>query len=76
MTLIEPLEARSQAEEGPIEARGRVNTSTRRGKREAEAKAEAEALEARLRVGSKAGGVPRDADAETIGRAIGFPKGG
>ncbi|KAI4698431.1 hypothetical protein J4E81_005654 [Alternaria sp. BMP 2799] len=75
-TLIEPLKARSQAEEVPIEARGRVNTSTGRGKREAEAEAEVEALEARLRVGSKAGGVPRDADAETVKRAIGFPKGG
>ena len=70
------MKARSQAEEVPIEARGRVNTSTGRGKREAEAEAEVEALEARLRVGSKAGGVPRDADAETVKRAIGFPKGG
>ena len=60
----------------PVEARGRVNTSTGRGKREAEAEAEAEALEARGRFGGKAGGIPRDADVETIERAIGFPKGG
>ena len=66
MTLIEPLEARSQAEEGPIDARGRVNTSTGRGKREAKAEAEVEALEARLRVGSKTGNDARDADEEPI----------
>ncbi|KAI4620084.1 hypothetical protein J4E80_004610 [Alternaria sp. BMP 0032] len=76
ITLIEPLKARSQAKEVPIEARGRVNTSTGRGKREAEAEAGAEVLEARGRFGSKADDVPRDADAETVKRAIGFPKGG
>ncbi|KAI4620958.1 hypothetical protein J4E83_005321 [Alternaria metachromatica] len=65
-----------RAKEVPIEARGRVNTSTGRGKREAEAEAEAEVLEARGRFGSKADDVPRDADVETVKRAIGFPKGG
>ncbi|KAI4674333.1 uncharacterized protein J4E84_010571 [Alternaria hordeiaustralica] len=89
-TLIEPLEARSQQvnpdvgpvgrsvvdEEAPIKARGRVNTSTGRPKREAEAVAEAGVLEARVRIGSKTGNSVRDADEEPIKRDIGFPEGG
>jgi len=51
-------------EEGPIKARGRVNTSTGRPKREAEAVTEDEVLESRGRFGSK------------VERDIGFPAGG
>lgn len=76
MTLIEPLEARSQVEEGPIEAQSRIDTSTGRGNRDAEAEAEVQALEARLSSGSKTGNRARDADEELIKRAIGFPAGG